>query len=208
MFYNLFFKNVSKQKSIFNYKKKNKIAMVHYNSFKKLNLTIAAQEIYFFFINLLKYLINKQKNNTIFNFINQFLFKNIIFNSIKLNIYFLNILLCNTFFYCVNKKMSIFLLTFSNSNAINLSFIFYKWVLLELNKKNKLNIINLPNKLTKYTLLRSPFVFKKGREQFEQHQIKLTINYSVFFTKNYFNLFNKKMKNSFFIKHKYTNSLD
>lgn len=207
MFYNLFFKNVSKQKSIFNYKKKNKIAMVHYNSFKKLNFITAAQEMYYFFINLLKYLMNKQKNNTIFTFIHQFLFKNMILNSIQLNIYLLNILLYNTFFYCVNKKMSIFLFTQSNS-TINISFVFYKWILLELNKKNKLNIINLPNKLTKYTLLRSPFVFKKGREQFEQHQIKLTINYSVFFTQNYFNLFNKKMKDSFFIKHKYTNSLN
>ena len=204
MFYNLFFKNVSKEKSIFNYKKKNKISMIHYNSFKKVNFSTAAQEIYFFFINLLKYLMNQQKNNTIITFINQFVFKNITLNSIQLNIYLLNILLYNTFFYCINKKMSVFLFTPLSHSTTNISFIFYKWILLELYKKNKLNIINLPNKLTKYTLLRSPFVFKKGREQFEQHQIKLTINYSIFFTKNYFNLFNKKMKDSFFIKHKYT----
>jgi hypothetical protein len=116
-------------------------------------------------------------------------------------------LLYNIFFYSNTKQVNILLFTSFYNSVVNLSFLFYKWILIELNKKNKLTIVNLPNKSKKYTLLRSPFVFKKGREQFEQHQIKLIINYSFFFTSNYFNFFNKKIKNSFFVKHKYCNYL-
>jgi len=61
MFYNLFFKNISKQKSIFNYKKKNTISMEHYNNFTKINFLLSSQELHFFFFFLLNHLLKKKK---------------------------------------------------------------------------------------------------------------------------------------------------
>jgi len=57
MFYNLFFKNISKQKSIFNYKKKNTISMEHYNNFTKINYILSSQELHFFFFYFLIYIL-------------------------------------------------------------------------------------------------------------------------------------------------------
>ena len=208
MFYNLFFKNISKQKSIFNYKKKNTISMEHYNNFTKINFLLSSQELHFFFLYLLKHSLEKKKTHFISLFFNQLTLSSIKFNIKKLNIYLISHLLNNIFFINYNKKNNLLLITPIEFTSLNLSFIFFKWVLVELNKKNKLTIVNLPNKSKKYTLLRSPFVFKKGREQFEQRQIKLIVNYSFFFTASYFHFFNKKMKNSFFVKHKYYNYLN
>jgi len=40
---------------------------------------------------------------------------------------------------------------------------------------NKVNFINIPKKIKKFTLLKSPHVHKKSREQYESIQYKLII---------------------------------
>lgn len=81
--------------------------------------------------------------------------------------------------------------------------IFYKSLLFELIKFNNISMVSLPTSRTKETILRSPFVFKKGREQYKKEVHSSVYSYSSCLKKTILNSFQQKMfKNSFF-KHKY-----
>lgn len=84
-----------------------------------------------------------------------------------------------------------------------MDYVFYKWCFIELNKKNSMNYIKLPVRTKKYTVLRSPFIFKKGREQFEKRENKVIFNYSYLFSSKLFNVLNKYSLNKSYLTHRY-----
>lgn len=103
------------------------------------------------FNNYINLLLLQKKNNCIYFF---FIFKLLNIYKKKLN--------CN-FFKSYNLIFFLFL------NSFNKIYI-YKFLLkLIFFFKFKFNglIVYLPKKIIKYTLIKSPFIFKKGRDQFE-----------------------------------------
>jgi small subunit ribosomal protein S10 len=53
----------------------------------------------------------------------------------------------------------------------------------------QISIITLPTKIKKYTLLKSPHIFKTAREQFEKKEFKYLVNFSNFSNIEYLNNF-------------------
>jgi len=91
-----------------------------------------------------------------------------------------------------------------NSFFLFFSNIFYFKVFhIYLLKSNFYQLSFLPTQSEKYTVLRSPFVFKKGREQFERQTSRIYFSYSSCFKHSISVCFQKKLLNSSFLKHNY-----
>ena len=120
---------------------------------------------------------------------------NIILLKKKINYIFLKnmIILLNirkyNFLNIKNFKKYYILNFFISLNSFNLIYI-YKFLLklfFFFNFKTIKSIIYLPKKIIKYTLIKSPFVFKKGRDQFELIFEKIKIIFSLnYFYNNFF----------------------
>jgi hypothetical protein len=196
-FSNLFFKNIARKKSILDYGKKNKISYSFFNSNYKENLGFFNYHLFSLIFRLIYFLINnKKKFNEII-----FLFK------LNKNITFFNksfiYLYIYSFFFFKIKKNNIFFLFSYYKFFINFNFLFYKWFLLELKKKNYIYNVSLPVKRYKYTILRSPFIFKKGREQFEKQVCQTLFCYSYLFSNNFFYIFYRYNIKKMLVKHKF-----
>jgi small subunit ribosomal protein S10 len=105
--------------------------------------------------------------------------------------------------YLLNLKNNLDLKNKLNLNLIYFLFYFYfiyfmSYLNIKLfNSKKLFNISKLPNKISKITILRSPHIDKKSREQFEIITHKSYIKSLNFFGNSIINLINNKNNNSY-----------
>ena len=63
-----------------------------------------------------------------------------------------------------------FIISSNNSDSLNIYLKYLKFIL---NKNNvKISVLHLPTKIKRITLLKSPHVYKKAKEQFEKRTFK------------------------------------
>jgi hypothetical protein len=114
---------------------------------------------------------------------------------------FINIKFLNLYLYYLNSSKKYLLLNFNVFKIFNFMYLFkllFKIVILFILSINiKKNIFNssslafLPKKYNLTTILRSPHVDKRSREQFHLIEYKSTITYPLFFSVYGNNFFNK-----------------
>lgn len=203
MFYNLLYKNVSIKNSIFEKKNgiSNQISFYHFGKKDKkyINNIIDFSNFKFFLNEFFFFFLQKKE----FFFYNLLSLRYNKFNQIN-TLYNLNLIV---YYYTMltNLSSSIFFVFLKKNNRVHfcMDYVFYKWCFIELNKKNSMNYIKLPVRTKKYTVLRSPFIFKKGREQFEKRENKVIFNYSYLFSSKLFNVLNKYSLNKSYLTHRY-----
>jgi small subunit ribosomal protein S10 len=156
-------------------------------------------------INLLKYIISNfyelSYSYKILNYLYLKFYINL--NSKNNKFYFYSF--SNTYSNCylLNLKNNLDLKNKLNLNLIYFLFYFYfiyfiSYLNIKLfNSKKLFNISKLPNKISKITILRSPHIDKKSREQFEIITHKSYIKSLNFFGNNIINLINNKNNNSY-----------
>lgn len=196
MFFNNLLKRSGNAKSIFNQGNHNQIS----------HICLHWENYFFFFNNYLFSLLNQilsmileaEKKKCEYVFINNFFggcgFFNINFFFLVSNCYLLSNQ-ANFFFFCFFVKQK---------KLCSNNFFFFKYFYNELIKERGLSQLVLPKKKKIYTVLRSPFIFKKGREQFEIGKKKAIVNYNFLYSNHLFEMMSKYNKKKVMMKHRYS----